>query len=299
MNQLYLPNYNLQWTLLGGQSFGWEQEGEYFYGFTQKRAIKLKRQGDFILWQTYPERDDEEFIKEYLRYDVDYEHIIQKISKDEHINLAIEKYPHLRLLKQDFEETSLSFILSANNSIKNIRRSIRLINQKFGKPITADDKKIFLFPESEIIAQAKLEDLLETGIGFRAKYFKSAAEHLLSSNLSKNIKDLNDTEARAELKRINGVGDKIADCVLIFSLSMDHVTPLDVWGKRVLTDLYQLDPKLKYEDMRKWVSEYFEGYAGWAGQFLFEYIRKRNSSYPLISSSRTSTFSTFASLGPL
>ncbi len=84
---------------------------------------------------------------------------------------------------------------------------------------------------------------------------------------------MSETDARKTLLGINGVGEKIADCVLVFGLGFDNVTPLDVWSKRVFTRFYKLNPKMKYEDMRFWASNYFEGYAGWAGQFLYEYIR--------------------------
>ena len=71
------------------------------------------------------------------------------------------------------------------------------------------------------------------------------------------------------------VGEKIADCVLVLGLGFNNVTPIDVWGKRFLINFYNLNSKMKYEDMRKWIGNYFEGYAGWAGQFLYEYIRNQ------------------------
>ena len=273
MNKLLLPDYDLNMTLLGGQSFAWDFEDGYYWGFTKDKAIKLKKGNDSLYWQTYPKKDNFNFIKNYLRLDVDYLKIVKKIQKDNHMKLAIKKYPNLRLLQQDFEETLLSFLISSNNNIRSIRKIIRSMNRKFGKSINIEGRKIYLFPKTEIIAEAKLEDLLECKLGFRAKYLKAAAKYLTEKDLSKKIKSMSESEARDTLLEIKGVGEKIADCVLVFSLGFNNVTPLDVWGKRAFTRFYKLNPKMKYEDMRKWIGNYFEGYAGWAGQFLFEYIR--------------------------
>ena len=278
MNNFYLPKYDLSMTLLGGQSFAWDFEDGYYWGVTKDKGIKLKivkaiHELPLLHWQTYPEKDNFNFIKEYLRVDVNYPKIIKKIQKDNHIKAAIKKYPDLRLLKQDFEETLLSFIVSSNNNIKSIRKIIRSVNRRFGKAVNIDGRKTFLFPSSEVIAEAKLEDLLECKLGFRAKYFKNAAKYLLEKKLSKKIEKMSEADARNALLEINGVGEKISDCVLVFGLGFDNITPLDVWGKRAFAKFYKLNQKMKYEDMRKWISNYFEGYAAWAGQFLYEYIR--------------------------
>ncbi|OGI20402.1 MAG: hypothetical protein A3B68_02645 [Candidatus Melainabacteria bacterium RIFCSPHIGHO2_02_FULL_34_12] len=278
MNKLILEDYNLEMTLLGGQAFNWDFEDECFYGFTQSRIIKLMpvetcRGKSLLQWQTYPENDDIDFLKSYLRLDVNYKNILNKIQKDRYVKTAVKKYPNLRLVKQDFEETLLSFIISTNNNIKSIRKYIRLLSQKFGKSINVNGDKYYLFPRTEVIAEAKLEDLLSCSLGFRAKYLKGTAKYLLENKLTKKIHKLSEENTRIELKKIKGVGDKITDCVMVFSLGFDNITPLDVWGKRVLTDFYKVNKKMKYKDMRRWIENYFEGYAGWAGQFLFEYIR--------------------------
>ena len=222
MNELQLNNYNLEMTLLGGQAFNWDFDGKYYYGFTRDKIIKLKplqalhTTSQQIYWQTYPENDDYKFLESYLRLDVNYPKILKKIQKDCYVKTAIKKYPNLRLLKQDFEETLLSFIISTNNNIKSIRKYIRLLSQRFGKSINLNGEKIYLFPKTEVIAEAKLEDLLSCRLGFRAKYLKGTAKYLLEKDLTKNIHKLTEENARDELKKIKGVGDKITDCVLVF-----------------------------------------------------------------------------------
>ncbi len=273
MNQLRISNYNFPATLLGGQSFAWDYEGGYFYGSTQTRAIKIKIISDRIFWQTYPVLNDEHFIRRYLQIDVDYDRIQNEINKDEHVRNAMKNFPYLRVLRQGFEETLLSFLFTANRNIPLIRTSIRLVAKKFGQKVKVGKKMVHLFPETKVLARASVDDLVSCKTGFRAKYIKAAAQRLVELNISESIDQMSESDARETLKNFPGVGDKIADCVLAFGLGHDNVTPIDVWAKRVLTNFYGVSETEDYENMRKWFSEYFDGYAAWAGQYLFEYIR--------------------------
>lgn len=279
-NKIPLPDYNLEYTLLGGQAFNFDfdKNENCYFGFTQDKIIQLKvaksdDKSPMLYWQTYPENYDKNFIRNYLRLDINYAEILKKIQKDKYIKLAVAKYPNLRLLKQDFDQTLLSFIVSINKNIKSIKNIIRKLCIKFGRKVNVNNKIFCLFPETEKIAEANLEDLLSLGLGFRAKYLKGAANYLLTSKLSSEIYKLREGEARDELRKIYGIGDKIADCILAFSLGFDNVTPLDIWAKRALVKYYKLNPKSNYETMRSWTKNYFNGYAAWAGQFLYEYIR--------------------------
>jgi N-glycosylase/DNA lyase len=189
----------------------------------------------------------------------------------------------LRLLNQDFEQTLLSFTLASVKSISSIRQSIKLLSRKFGDKIEVNGKPFYLFPRTEVLAQASDSELKQTKIGFRSKYLRAAAKFLLNNlpgSEKFNSKKL-DSEQNASqqeiidrLTSIHGVGDKIADCVMCYSLGYDNITPMDVWGKRYLVEYYGLDPKMKYQQMRNWVESYFGQYGAWAGQFLFEYIRE-------------------------
>lgn len=274
MNKLKLPNYNLEKTLLGGQSHSWDKINDAYYGFTQHNIIKITpKNNDEILWQTYPKKDNFEFLKNYLRLDIDIENIKRIISKDNYVAESIKTNPDLRILGQDFEETLLIFILTQHKNIKAIRKCVRDVAKKFGERIVVDDIEFFLFPEAEVLNNLTETELKTTGIGFRAKYIKDAARILTETDLNQRIYDLNEQEAREALTQIHGVGDKVSDCVLSFALKFDNITPLDVWSKRILTSLYKLDPKMKYEDMRRWIDDYFEGYAAWGGHYLWEYVR--------------------------
>lgn len=282
MNKVKIDKYNLHTTLLGGQAFNWDFMDGTYYGFTQDKAIELRLVGDELYWQTYPEKDDWEFIKNYLQLELEYDVILERINKDKNIQAAIENVSHVRLLNQDFEQTLLSFILTSHKNIKAVRKVVRDLSKKYGAQLTFNNHFYHHFPKTEVIAELSEDQLREVGAGFRAKYLQSTAKVLNSGILNiKNIK--NEDEVRKNLMALNGVGDKIADCVMAFSLEFYNITPIDIWGKRVLTDLYGLDENLKYPEMRKWYSQYFGEYTAYAGQILFEYLRNFRSNKSRIS----------------
>ncbi|MCA9374803.1 hypothetical protein KC622_00570, partial [Candidatus Dojkabacteria bacterium] len=264
MNRTYLPDYNLAITLLGGQSFGWDKIGDTFIGFTVDRAAKIKREGEYILWQTYPVHDDWDWLSSYLRLDIDYENIIKEISKDKYIKSAIKAYPNLRILNQNFEEAFISFLCSPTKSIVGIRQCIRLLADKFGDKLVLDDREISLFPKAERLAQADINEILACKVGFRAKNIHEAAQKLMKEPVTERIQSLKLNEARTELMKFRGVGDKVADCTLVYGLGFNEITPFDVWGKRIMQKYYGFNEKAKYEDMSLWMKEYFNGYAAWA-----------------------------------
>lgn len=263
---------NLDLTLLGGQAFSWDKIGNYYYGVVADKVIKIKQKDNILFWQTYPEKDNFELFANYFRINEDYENIIQTINKDEYTERAIKKYFGLRLLNADPSQTLISYIISANKNIPAIRFSTRKLSEMFGETIEVDRHKFYGFPRLSALANADINELLKSKVGFRAKYIKSSAQ-VLDNGLLDSINTLKDEkEVREMLTSLYGVGDKIADCVMGYSLEFNNVTAMDVWGKRFALDYYGVDSN-KYDDLRTFFSNYFDGYAAWGGQFLFEYIR--------------------------
>jgi N-glycosylase/DNA lyase len=258
---------------MGGQSHNWERIGDTYYGHTQDLLIILKLNKNNLYWQTFPEKDKWDYVKNYLNLDVDYEDVIKTINKDKHISRAIKEFPNLRLLNQDFYETLVSYLFSANKNIHGIRKSIKSLRKKHGRRVKYKDKSFYLFPTLDRLSEVTEKELRMTGMGFRAKYLRNAIDRMRSTNIVEEIEDLAEGEARKELLKIKGIGEKIADCILVYGLGHHNITPLDVWGKRIVIEYYNQDHKLKYPEMRNWIKDYFDGHAGWAGQFLYEYIR--------------------------
>lgn len=261
-------------TLMGGQSFNWEIQGGCFFGSHKKNIMKLVETKEGIKWQTYPNKNDTVMIQQYFRLEKDYKHILEIISRDKHVKSSLENLLGLRILKQDLFETTLSFIISQNKNITSIRNSVKKFKQRFGTKIRVEKFEFYTFPEIEEISQISINDLKGLSLGYRESYIIDAIRAFKESELLQKHSRTNYQALRDELLKIKGVGNKVADCILVFGGGFEHITPLDVWGIRIATELYGVDSKIKYEQMSKWFTSQFGEYTAWAGQFLFEWIRE-------------------------
>lgn len=278
LNKTEFPDIALDLMLLGGQTFCWEKTGANNYiGFDREGLIELYYDNKDLYWQTYPNKDDINKINKYFRIDLDHGQIHNLIFLDEFVKRAHSFSKTIKILNQDFEIAFFSFILSQNNSLPIIRHRVKKLAERYGKDIVYKGQKYFLFPQSEIIAQAQIADLKECKLGYRAEYVKAGAVHLLKhKDFFKNLERVNinkEEEIRNWLMEVKGIGEKVADCILLYGLNFDDVFPMDLWGKRIVSHFYGLSENAKYSDIRSWVKSYFKGYAGWAGQYLFEYAR--------------------------
>lgn len=272
MNKLYLPLFDLRTSLLGGQSFSWDLVDDTFHGFTSTRYLKIKREGDYILWQTYPVKDDYEYLVKYLRLDVAYDDILNRFPNDNYLNVAKNNFPGLRLLSQDFEDTLLGYLCATNKSIKAIRVCIRKLRDLYGEGILVDGSTVKLFPKFKDISISDVDTISKSGAGFRSKYIYSASKAVEEGRFL-DIEKAEYSDAKILLKSLSGVGDKVADCILLYSLKHDQIIPLDVWVKRIMNQYYGLSESTKYDEIQDWIIKYFNGVGGWAGQMLFEDIR--------------------------
>jgi len=272
MHSIDLKGFNHEATLLGGQTFSWDRvDNNSYVGIFQDNIMKVQLENDFLSFNAF--KDNIEFVKDYFRVDEPYEKIKEIISQDKYVRKAMEWSPNIRLLKQPFEMTVLSYVLSANNSIRMINRSIRLLSELLGELVEFEGKKYSLFPSTKSIADATEETLKKAKIGFRAKYLKQVAKQLLDFGLARKKNILSEEEIRGRLVSMPGIGEKIADCVLVFSCGVNNITPVDVWIKRLLNNLYGVSGRLKAKEYRDWLHSHFGGYGAWAGQFLFEWYR--------------------------
>lgn len=270
MNKLYLPNYNFSATLLGGQSFAWEYIDEEYIGHLTNSIVILKQDGDHIFWQTYPQKDNIHLIENYFNIYESYEQKITKLKRDNHLSEVFKKLSGVRILRQDLTQTLLSFLMSSNRSIKSIRKSIEILQIKYGNKIYINGKTLNTFPNIEVLSSLSLQDWWDIRIGFRAKYLFSAIPKLL--DLENSLKQ---EITKDYLLSYIGVGNKIADCVLTFSLGYENITPIDRWIMRIFENNYGLNPKIKYQKIVEWYQNKFWGHAAIAGQYLFEYHRKK------------------------
>lgn len=257
-------NINLQTTLLGGQAFNWDYKNNTYYGFTHNGLIIINENNKI------KEINENIDINNYFGQDIDYEKIKKEINKDKNIDKAIKEIKNITILKQDFLLTTTSYILATNKNIPSIRKSIRVLAQIFGVEIP--NTPYYTFPTPQALSEASTTDLQRAGIGYRAPYLKETSKLLLNLKLPKEKDDI-----RKILISMPGIGPKVSDCILLYSLGYLDTVPIDRWMYNIAKDIYNVDYE-RYDDISKWYKEYFGKYAGIAGQYLFEYYRSISKS---------------------
>jgi N-glycosylase/DNA lyase len=191
------------------------------------------------------------------------------------LNKAIDFGYGIRILNQECFEMIISFITSANNRIPMIKKCIENMSRMWGKPIEYNGKTYYGFPEVSKIAQASISELESAGTGFRAKYIKDTAEKIYENNNIDYIRSLNDDECHNELMKFNGIGPKVADCIMLFSMQKHSAFPVDVWVKRAMIHFY-LAPDVSLNKIRDFGRKKFNNLSGFAQQYLFYYARENN-----------------------
>lgn len=216
----------------------------------------------------------EGLLKEYFDLDRDYSNIKSIISvNDDNMINAIEYGYGIRILKQDPWEMLISYIISAANNIPRISKTIENISKTYGKKIYFNSKEYYLFPTPEELSKATREDLRNLNLGFRDKYVFAATKDIVDGKIDLDaIKKLPYKEAKKELMKISGVGAKVADCILLFSMNKIEAFPIDTWIKKVMVSLYNTKNSLK--DIEMCAENKFGEYAGIAQQYLFYYMRE-------------------------
>ncbi len=252
-------NFDIRQTFLCGQCFRWsEDEDGFFSGIASGRYIRLSQDGENVTLHGISEQDIP-FWQEYFDLDTDYGGIVGRLSADETLSLACKSSGGIRILKQEPFETLISFIISQNNNIPRISGIIGRLCESFGEKIEGG----YSFPTAERLRGVTPEQLAPLRAGFRARYICDAVEKVSSGEVDFNeIRALPLAEAREKLKLIVGVGDKVADCVLLFGFAKYDAFPRDVWVKRLMARFYP-----------DGLPECARGIEGVAQQYLFDYVR--------------------------
>ena len=231
--------FSLEHTLDCGQLFRWQKIGDWWYGVSADNVIKLKQNQEGLIFETFPDTPNRKFIEGYLRLDDNLPSIFAKIGKDEHVREAIRRFCGLRLIRQEPWECLISYICATYKSIPAIKKMVNTISQCYGKRLTFDGIDFYTFPKPADLAQLNCRNLRSCGLGFRAERVVETAKRVDSENLSLDaLKRIDYVEAKRELLGLPGVGHKVADCVLLFSLEKLEAFPIDVWIKRAATNLY-------------------------------------------------------------
>lgn len=256
-----------------GQCFRWNEAADgSFIGITRGRAVRLIKKNRDVYIKGGNIEDKDLWIN-YLDLNRDYGEIKNALSKDEVLNEAIQHGEGIRILNQEPFEIVISFIISANNRIPMIKRAVENISREFGKGIEFEGKEYYTFPEPAELAKASVSELEKCGCGFRAPYIVETTKEIAGGRVDLlEIMNMETDKAHNELVKLKGIGPKVADCILLFSMGKQDAFPVDVWVKRVMQYFY-LAPDVSLKKIREYGRDKFGSLAGFVQQYLFYYAR--------------------------
>lgn len=300
-------SYDLRGTLCGGQAFRWREEGDgWFCGVIFGNVVRMRRVEEGIEFVSAP--DDEAslaaLVRDYLRVDDDMDAVYAALSEDEHLAAAVQRHRGLRVLRQEPWECLVGFICSANNNIPRITANIEDMAAHYGSALAgpalptdgggdgdASPARVrHGFPTARQLVDAGEQALRDLKLGFRAVNVIGAARGIADGR-GPDLYALREAEyedALAELVKLRGIADKVANCVMLFSLDKPQAFPVDVWIVRALRDWYpdapvppalnsrgnKTTPTERHKrEMREWAYERFGMHAGYANQYMFHHKR--------------------------
>ena len=265
---------NVESTINSGQVFIWNKIGRKWYGVDGENILVIDEK------TTKFSKNQKEFI--FFRENDNFEEIFSYLKKDKIVKKALNIFPGLRLLQQDPFQCYISFIVSSNSNIPNIKSRLQNLCRTFGRRKIVDGREFFLFPEPSDLANASVLDIKKCGLGYRAKAVKTASLSVLDGKIDFDfLKKIDYHTAKEELTKVFGIGNKVADCILLFSLEKLEAFPLDRWMLRILQKYYSKEFQIStktltektYDQLHENIVEHFGSYAGYAQQFLFKMER--------------------------
>ena len=264
-------------SINSGQVFLWEKQGSDWYGIDGQDVLKINKNGVI--------KSIRNLKTDFFRKNDNIQEIIKSISKDKTVKEAVKEYEGLRLFRQDPFQCLISFIISSNSNIQKIKNSLEKITKKFGKKVKIQNKEFFLFPEPEKLAIATIDEIKSCGVGYRAPFIKEAAKMVILKKIDfEYLKKCNYHEAKKNICLVPGIGNKVADCIMLFSLNKLESFPLDTWMIKILEKYYSKEFKIEtktitqkqYELLHEKIVNYFGPYCGYAQQYLFKMEREKN-----------------------
>ncbi|OPJ56001.1 DNA-3-methyladenine glycosylase family protein [Alkalithermobacter paradoxus] len=260
-----------------GQCFRWEKEEDESYTIVAfERILNIKKDKNKIYFNNTNVNEFHSIWYEYFDLHRDYGKIKDKLRKiDTYLEKAVNFGSGIRILNQDPWEILISFIISANNRIPMIKKSIENLSRLYGKEIGEyKGKKYYAFPTIEKMNSLSVEEIEKCGTGYRSTYIKDTAFIVENKQTNiYNLKNLNTDMCKSELMMFCGVGPKVADCIMLFSMQKYDTFPVDVWVKRVMEEFY-LDEEMSLNKIREYGINKFKDISGFAQQYLFYYARE-------------------------
>lgn len=237
--RIKVKNFDLKGTVEGGQIFNYVLEGGYYYIIHRKSIIKIRQPSPQSLeFFTFPKSGNMGLVKSLINYDKDYGQVVQKYFLDKRILTSYRKFSGVKIVSLEPWECLLGFLCSQMNNIPRIRKMVLSLSREFGKPMLVDGKTFYLFPSPSSLANADFTRYASCKLGYRAHYIRHAAIAVNSGFDLASLRSLPYYDAKRGLTMLFGIGGKVADCVLLFSLGFTEAFPVDVWIKKIMEKLY-------------------------------------------------------------
>ncbi|WP_406670294.1 DNA glycosylase [Methanolobus sp. ZRKC4] len=270
MYTLFCENFNLDYTLDCGQVFRWDYIDDWWTGVVNGEVARLQqdpKSGEVLVDSKLPAS----LFENYFRFDDDLDTILREVNKDEFMDEAIKKYWGLRLIRQDPWECLISYMLATAWSIPNIKRGISMMCSNYGEKI---EDGYYSFPKPYSLVHACDDDMRACKLGFRGGRVIKAAKHIEEGNLVlEDIFELDYNVAKQRLMFLEGIGEKVADCILLFAFDKMEAFPVDTHVEKVVRTVYGHDDffngTVTKNKIGNWGRMYFGRYCGYAQQYFF------------------------------
>ncbi|PSH00045.1 MAG: 8-oxoguanine DNA glycosylase [Nanohaloarchaea archaeon SW_4_43_9] len=271
---------DLELTLTCGQTFCWNRfegglygEGsDRFYSFRNGEPLIAEEKDGVLVVET--ELSEKE-VRKALDLETDLDKVFSEFPESEALERSVSELWGLRIISDEFFPCLVSYLCSPQMRIPRIKKMHNDIARQFGEEVEVDGKTVYRFPEPEELAEASEEALRELGVGYRAEYIVKSTEMIENGHYShEELSEMNYEEAREHIKQLYGVGDKVADCVLLFSKGFHEAYPIDTWAQKCIKTHYPALHHDKYEKTSENVREHFGQKAGYAQEYLFHAARK-------------------------
>lgn len=262
--------FDLNATMESGQVFRWEIVDKVWYaGVLEQQGVLLRRANDGLIVRSKGNVLDA--VAMFFRLEDDLNTIFTEVSSDRFVAEAFQKNQGLRILRQEAWECLVSFICSSVSNIPKIKRSLRALAKMYGNPVEIDGHILYVFPAPERLAAVTEDELRDLGLGFRAKYLVELTSIVTSGIVDFcKLREMTYKEAKASLIKLPGVGEKVADCVLAFSLDKLEGFPIDRWVRRSLEERYPPAKRMDYTELRSWAQNKWGRNSGYVQQYLFQ-----------------------------
>ena len=261
-----IPFFNPADTLYCGQVFRFKPVPDGFLVISADKCAKVYK--DFII------STDDEYFTNYFDLHNDYGKIYNfaRSFNIDVLDKAAEYGKGIRILKQNTTEAFFSFIISQNNNIARIKKTIERLCENLGERLTFDGTEYYSFPSPAVFASKNTDFYEKMGLGYRSEYFLSAAKILADGFDLNALRNLGYAEAKQKLKEFKGIGEKVANCVLLFGLNKTEGFPVDTWIAKIYTEDFK-GSETDREKMTAFFIDKFKDMGGYIQQYLFYYKR--------------------------